>query len=112
MLQAVIFDFGHTIMNELHERDVALESRSGRFMPGIPEILPRISLPNGDLANTRVAREQDIRYWPDKAGINRYFKWVMTSVDAGARKPDSEFLTMLWKGAIWGRSTSYSLGTN
>src|SRR5215813_6674734 len=91
MLRAVIFDFGHTIMNELHERDVALESRSVRFMPGIPEILPRISLPMGIWANTRAAREQDIRYWLDKAGINRYFKWVITSVDAGARKPDSEF---------------------
>jgi hypothetical protein len=74
MLRAVILDFGHTIMNELHERDVARESRSVRFMPGIPEILPRISLPMGIWANTRVAREQDIRYWLDKAGINRYFQ--------------------------------------
>jgi phosphoglycolate phosphatase-like HAD superfamily hydrolase len=93
LISAVIFDFGHTIMNELHERDGALESRSVRFMPGIPDILPCISLPMGIWANTRVAREQDVRYWLDKAGINRYFKWVITSVEAGARKPDSEFFS-------------------
>lgn len=93
MLKAVIFDFGHTIMNELHERHVALANRSIQLMPGIPEILPAIPLAKGIWANTQRATAQDIRYWLERAGINRYFQWVVTSMEAGVRKPDAQFFS-------------------
>src|SRR5579864_1537968 len=91
MPRAVVFDFGHTIMDELKGGNAPLVSRPIFLMPGLPDILPRIRLRMGIWANTRVAREKDIRVWLKRAGIDEYFAWVITSVDAGARKPDSRF---------------------
>jgi FMN phosphatase YigB (HAD superfamily) len=93
MLKAVIFDFGHTIMNELKAAETPIASRPIFLMPGLPDILPRISLTMGIWANTRIDTERDIRLWLRRAGINRHFEWVITSVDAGARKPDRRFFS-------------------
>lgn len=97
MLKAVMFDFGHTIMDELKEREVTLASRPIRLMPGLPGILPRIKLEMGIWANTKVAREHDIRVWLRRARIDEYFEWVITSVDAGARKPSRRFFSYALK---------------
>ena len=97
MLNAVIFDFGHTIMNELKESETPLASRPVFLMPGLPDILPRIAFRMGVWANTKVDRERDIRLWLKRAGINDYFEWVITSVDAGARKPDRRFFSYALK---------------
>ncbi len=97
MLRAVMFDFGHTIMNELRGREIPLRSRPICFMPGLPDILPQIALKMGIWANTKVARHKDIRHWLRRAGINDYFAWVVTSVDAGARKPDRGFFSYALK---------------
>src|SRR5689334_14700879 len=91
MLEAVIFDFGHTIMDELQYRDVPLRFRPVRLMPGVEEILPKIPLKLGIWANTKRAREAGLRRWLRRAGIDTYFAWVVTSVEAGYRKPDSRF---------------------
>ena len=87
MLKAVMFDFGHTIIDELKERQVPLASRSVDLMPGLPEILPQIKFKMGIWANAE-AGEQEVRTWLRRAGINEYFEWIATSKDAGARKPN------------------------
>jgi FMN phosphatase YigB (HAD superfamily) len=97
MLQAVMFDFGHTIMDELKERGLPLTSRPVHLMPGLPGILPQITFKMGIWANTQVAREHDIRLWLRRARINDYFEWVITSVDAGARKPAPGFFSYALK---------------
>jgi putative hydrolase of the HAD superfamily len=97
MLSAVMFDFGHTIMDELKDREIPLTSRPIRLMPGLPDILPLITFKMGIWANTRVAREHDIRVWLRRAGIDDYFEWVITSEDAGARKPSRKFFSYALK---------------
>src|SRR5579871_2885789 len=97
MLKAVIFDFGHTIMNELKDRDVPLSSCPIHLMPGVLDILPQINLPMGIWANTKRTRERGVRNWLKRAGINRYFEWVVTSVEAGYRKPHPEFFSFALK---------------
>jgi putative hydrolase of the HAD superfamily len=91
MIRAVIFDLGHTIMDELWYRHIPLRSRPVRLMPGVLQTLPRIPLSKGIWANTKRATESGIRAWLRRANIDRHFKWVVTSVDAGYRKPDPRF---------------------
>jgi FMN phosphatase YigB (HAD superfamily) len=90
-LKAVAFDWGHTVMDERRDRDVPLEARPVHLMPGVSEVLPRIELPMALWANTHAAAEPDVRAWLERAGLNGVFRWVITSVDAGARKPDPKF---------------------
>ena len=90
-LMAVAFDWGHTVMDERRDADMALSLRPIHLMPGVPEVLPRIALPLALWANTRVDAESDVRAWLERAGLNHLFRWVITSVDAGARKPAPEF---------------------
>jgi putative hydrolase of the HAD superfamily len=97
MFKAVMFDFGHTIMDELKGREIPLASRPVWLMPGIPDILPHIRFKMGIWANTKVAREHDVRLWLKRARINDYFEWVITSVDAGARKPSRRFFSYALK---------------
>lgn len=78
-------------MDELKGGDAPLSVRPVFLMPGVAEILPLIRLKTGLWANTKVAGKQEVRSWLKRAGINDYFEWVITSVDAGARKPDREF---------------------
>jgi HAD superfamily hydrolase (TIGR01662 family) len=92
MLKAVMFDFGHTIIDELKERQVPLASRSVDLMPDLLEILPQIKFKMGIWANSE-AGEKDVRMWLRRAGINEYFEWIATSKDAGARKPNREFFS-------------------
>lgn len=91
MIKAVFFDLGHTVMDELANRGIPLEVRPIKLMPGVPEALAQIRFPMGIWANTRTAREADIRRWLRRAGIERYFTWVVTSIDAGYRKPSRHF---------------------
>ena len=89
-----MFDFGHTIIDELTERHIPLASRPVHLMPGLPGILPHIKFKMGIWANTTAAaKEQDIRVWLRRAGINEWFEWITTSEDAGARKPSRRFFT-------------------
>jgi putative hydrolase of the HAD superfamily len=97
MLKAVMFDLGHTIINELTGSETPFASRRVVLMPGILDILPGITFRMGVWGNTKVARERDIRLWLTRAGINGYFDWVVTSVDARARKPDRRFFAYALK---------------
>jgi FMN phosphatase YigB (HAD superfamily) len=91
MITAVIFDLGHTIMDEIECRDIPLRARPIHLMPGVRETLPQITVRMGIWANTRRAREAGIRHWLRRAHIDCYFTWVVTSSDAGYRKPDRRF---------------------
>ncbi len=90
-LKAIAFDWGHTLMDERRDDHIPLEARLVYLMPGVADVLPRLRLPLAVWANTRVAPEVMIRGWLDRAGLAPLFQWVITSVDAGVRKPDPEF---------------------
>jgi FMN phosphatase YigB (HAD superfamily) len=90
-IKAIAFDWGHTVMDESRDRDVPLRARPVHLMPGVLEVLPQLELPLALWANTRYDAESDVRAWLERAGIGWLFRWVMTSVDAGARKPAPQF---------------------
>jgi FMN phosphatase YigB (HAD superfamily) len=91
VIKAVAFDFGHTLIDERKDGDVPLDSRPIHLMPEVAEVLPFLALPLAVWANTRTATEAELRQWLERAGIGRFFAWVVTSVDAGFRKPAPEF---------------------
>lgn len=92
MLKAVMFDYGHTIIDELKDRHIPLASRSVHLMPGLLGMLPQIKFKMGIWANAEVG-EQGLRIWLRRAGISEYFEWITTSEDAGARKPSPDFFS-------------------
>lgn len=91
ILKAIAFDWGHTLMDECRDEHIPLDIRPVHLMPGVADVLPQVSLPLALWANTRVTRETGVRGWLDRAGFGPLFQWVITSVDAGARKPEPEF---------------------
>jgi len=90
-LNAIALDWGHTILDERLDDHIPLEIRPVHLMPGVAEALPRLTLPLALWANTRLVREAAVRAWLDRAGLGSLFQWVITSIDAGARKPAPEF---------------------
>jgi FMN phosphatase YigB (HAD superfamily) len=88
---AVAFDWGQTVMDERRDADTPLRIRPVHLMPGVAEVLPRLALPLALWANTRVDAEGDVRQWLERAGLGGLFRWVVTSIDAGARKPAPAF---------------------
>lgn len=90
-LKAIAFDWGHTVIDENRDRDVPLDLRPVHLMPGVAEVFPRLAVPSALWANTRLAAEADVRRWLDRAGLGGFFNWVITSIDAGARKPAPQF---------------------
>jgi FMN phosphatase YigB (HAD superfamily) len=91
VIRAVAFDFGHTLVDEQKDASIPLESRPIHLMPEVSEILPHIPVPLAVWANTRTATGSDLQHFLDRAGIGRFFAWVVTSVDAGFRKPAPQF---------------------
>ena len=91
MLKVVAFDLGHTLLDERRDRDVPIDRRAVHVMPGVAQVVPQMTIPLAVWANTRVAGEADVRRWLHRAGLDRFFQWVITSVDAGSRKPSPEF---------------------
>ncbi len=84
-IKAVAFDLGHTLVNEGKFEGVL------ELMPGVHEVLPQINLPMSVWANTRAMRETELRQKLQEAQIQQYFSTIVTSVDAGFRKPAAEF---------------------
>ncbi len=91
VITAVAFDFGHTLINEQKDGNISLVSRPIHLMPEVPEVLPQVPLPMAVWANTRTATATELRQFLDRAGIGHFFVWVVTSVDAGFRKPAPGF---------------------
>jgi FMN phosphatase YigB (HAD superfamily) len=88
-LQAVAFDVGHTLIDE--RIDAANFVAPVQLMPHVLEVLPHIDLPMAAWSNTGSAREVELRQLLRVAQIEHFFKWVVTSIDAGCRKPNREF---------------------
>ena len=63
-LKAIAFDWGHTVMDENRDREVPLDVRPIHLMPGVSEMLPHLAFPLALWANTRLAREADVRACP------------------------------------------------
>jgi FMN phosphatase YigB (HAD superfamily) len=91
VIRAVAFDFGHTLVDEQKDAPISLESRPVHLMPWVSEILPHVHIPLAVWANTRTATGADLQNFLDRAGIGQLFAWVVTSVDAGFRKPAPHF---------------------
>jgi putative hydrolase of the HAD superfamily len=87
----VAFDLGHTLMDERLDANVPIETRPVHLMPGVADVVPHLPVPLALWANTRVAREPAVRRWLERAGLAGCFQSVITSVDAGARKPAPAF---------------------
>ena len=84
-VRAVAFDVGHTLVNER-----LIDGRT-QLMPGVREVLPQIHQPMAVWANTRAAGETELRRKLNQVQLEQYFSCVVTSVDAGFRKPAPEF---------------------
>lgn len=90
-IKAIIFDWGHTVMNELEYKRIPLRSRPVVVMPGLQEILSKIHFKKGIWANTNRTTSQEIKAWLKRAKLDQYFKWVFASADFGVRKPNKRF---------------------
>ncbi|HWC19500.1 MAG TPA: HAD family hydrolase [Terriglobales bacterium] len=88
-LKLVAFDVGHTLIDE--SIDAATFVLPVRLMPHVEEILPQIPMPMAVWSNTRSAREAEVRKLLAAGGIEQFFTSIVTSVDAGYRKPDPGF---------------------
>lgn len=90
-MKVIAFDWGHTLMDERRTTAAALAEGVVHLMPDVLDVLPRLSVPLAVWTNTRTGREADVREWFELAGIEQWFTWIATSVDAGARKPRPAF---------------------
>lgn len=95
-LKAIAFDVGHTLIDE--RIDAASFAPPVQLMPYVREVLPHIDLPMAAWSNTGSAREAEVRKLLRAAGIEQFFSWVITSIDAGCRKPNPEFFRFALKG--------------
>src|SRR5438046_9719261 len=93
MVNAIVFDFGHTIMREDSVSDRYLQDCPIDLMPGAREAIETIRLPKAIWANTRVATAADIRSWLVRAGLDHHISWIAASFELGCRKPEREFFT-------------------
>lgn len=90
-LKAIAFDWGHTLMDERLDDHIPLHARAIHLMPGVAEVVPHLMLPLALWTNTGTGREAEVRGWLTRTGLDPLFRWVITSVDAGVRKPAPEF---------------------
>ena len=88
-LKAIAFDVGYTLIDE--RIDAASFVEPVQLMPHVLDVLPQIDLPMAAWSNTGSAREAEVRRLLRAAGIGQFFQWVITSIDAGSRKPNREF---------------------
>ena len=86
-LKVITFDWGHTLMDAHQDENITVDTRPTYLMPGVADVLPQLTRVLAVWANARVARETRVRGSLDRAGLGTLFHWVITSVDAGARKP-------------------------
>jgi hypothetical protein len=72
MHKAVMFDFGHTIVDELKDKHVPIVSRSVHLMPELLGLLPQTKFKMGIWANAE-AGEQDLRIWLKRALYKHFY---------------------------------------
>jgi len=97
MIRLISFDLGRTILDEEVGREIDIRFRPAVPMPGVLDVLPQIGLPMSIWANTRASTAREVREWLGSAELDRYFKWIITSSDAGYRKPHQRFFSCALK---------------
>jgi len=90
-LKAIALDFGHTLIDERIDILSIAQHQDTHLMPGVRHALAELTLPVAIWANTRAANAADVQRWLERAGLAAHVTWVVTSVDAGVRKPAREF---------------------
>jgi FMN phosphatase YigB (HAD superfamily) len=88
-LKLIAFDVGHTLIDE--NIDAATFIPPVRAMAHVSDVLRQLDLPLAAWSNTASARQAEVKNLLDAAGIGHFFRWVVTSIDAGCRKPDPAF---------------------
>jgi FMN phosphatase YigB (HAD superfamily) len=88
-IKVIAFDVGHTLIDE--RIDAATFVPPVHAMPHVADALLQMDLPLAAWSNTASAREAEVRSLLTAAGIGRFFRWVVTSIDAGCRKPSAAF---------------------
>ena len=99
MIRAVLFDLGDTLIAEEAAGGKHLWEADLAKLPYLDETLSELKrrgLKLGIITNTVTSREEHVRVALRKIDIEKYFDYIITSVDAGHEKPDERiFMTAL-----------------
>jgi putative hydrolase of the HAD superfamily len=85
-LKAIMFDLGHTLVEENTPIDHPPE-----LMPGVLDAIAGVTLPMGIWSNTNDSTGAHIREWLSTISFDEHFRWIVTSYEVGHRKPAREF---------------------
>ncbi len=99
MIRAVFFDLGDTLIAEEAAGGKHLWEADLAKLPYLDETLSELKrrgLKLGIITNTVTSREEHVRVALRKIDVEKYFDYIITSVDAGHEKPDERiFMTAL-----------------
>lgn len=99
MIRAVLFDLGDTLIAEEAAGGKHLWEADLAKLPYLDETLSELKrrgLKLGIITNTVTSREEHVRAALRKIDAEKYFDYIITSVDAGHEKPDERiFMTAL-----------------
>lgn len=99
MIRAVLFDLGDTLIAEEAAGGKHLWEADLAKLPYLDETLSELKrrgLKLGIITNTVTSREEHVRVALRKIDAEKYFDYIITSVDAGHEKPDERiFMTAL-----------------
>ena len=99
MIRAVLFDLGDTLIAEEAAGGKHLWEVKLTKLPYLDEVLAELKRKGfklGIITNTVTSREEHVRVALRKIDVEKYFDYIITSVDAGHEKPDERiFMTAL-----------------
>ena len=99
MIRAVFFDLGDTLIAEEATGGKHLWEAKLTKLPYLDEVLVELKRKGfklGIITNTVTSREEHVRMALRKMDVEKYFDYIITSVDAGHEKPDERiFMTAL-----------------
>ncbi len=99
MIRAVFFDLGDTIISEEAAGGKHLWEATLTKLPYLDETLSELKrkgIKLGIITNTITSHEEHVRLALRKIDVERYFDYIITSVDVGHEKPDERiFMTAL-----------------
>jgi putative hydrolase of the HAD superfamily len=92
MLKAIIFDLGDTLIYERVDDVCKLDQMTLHLRPHVHDMLETLSqrFKIGLITDTETSHEDSVRVALRNLTIEAFFSVVVTSIDIGARKPDSE----------------------
>jgi len=99
LIRAVLFDLGDTLIAEEAAGGKHLWEVKLTKLPYLDEVLAELKRKGfklGIITNTVTSREEHVRVALRKIDVEKYFDYIITSVDAGHEKPDERiFMTAL-----------------